>query len=662
MRIRTTAPRVGRVRRFALGSTVALTVAGMNAPAVVGFASERYHAYVVNQPSYKARYGHWQTVSLPAGLRVNAVHATLLRTGKVLVIAGSGNDRHGFDAGDFRSLLWDPVAGTSKAVPTPADMFCGGHASLGDGRVLVAGGTLRYERLDGAVTRAAGTMRVRNENPDAARTFPRGTVFTAPDGREYASTAPVTVPAASKTGGGAATVVTAAEERVFVEAVAAGPEYVRNAPAQYTIKGLTGADARNLYGTSERLTLEKQDFQGIRSAFEFNPGTELYEPVTDMAYARWYPTLTGLGDGRVVTVSGLDHTGQILGGNDNEFYDPAARTWSKAPDRYFPTYPAIFLTASGRLFYSGSNAGYGPADKGREPGLWDLRDNGFQRVGGLRDPDLTETSSSVLLPPAQTQRVMLLGGGGVGESPRSTGRTDVVDLSAATPVYTPGPDLPAGGTRYLNSVVLPDDTVFTTGGSAGYRGKGRSDLLKAQVYHPDTNTFSTAAEPSVGRDYHAEALLLPDGRVVVFGSDPLFADRADTVPGGFEQRIEIYTPPYLFRGGERPQLTTVPTAARLGGTLTVGTARPADIATARLIRPGSATHATDVEQRSVALDITGRSPNTDDPGTGDPRTGGSVTLGLPANANLLPPGWYMLFVTDAKGTPSVARWVRVTAT
>ncbi|KJS55261.1 galactose oxidase [Streptomyces rubellomurinus subsp. indigoferus] len=639
--------KTGRTKRFALGSTVALTVAGMNAPAVLGFANDQYHNYVINQPGYKAEYGHWQTLGLPAEFRVNAVHATVLRTGKVLIVAGSGNDEKQFNAGTFKSLLWDPAANTYKLIPTPADMFCGGHTSLPDGRVLVAGGTARYEKLDGAVKKAGGVMRVRNESPDRARSFPKGTVFVAPNGREYASTADVTVPAATKSGAGAQTRVTAGETRVFVEALGAGQDWVSGAPAQYRIKGLAGADAHNLYGQSAKITLDKQEYQGIRSAFEFNPDTELYEQVTDMAHARWYPTLTGLGDGRVVTVSGLDDTGEILNGNDNEIYDPKTRTWAKGPDRYFPTYPSIFLTANGKLFYSGSNAGYGPADKGRQPGVWNLADNSFQPVPGLRDQNLTETSSSVLLPPAQSQKVMLLGGGGVGESPLSTARTDIADLSAAQPVFTPGPDLPAGGTRYLNSVILPDDTVFTTGGSSGYRGRGDSDLLKAQVYHPDSNTFKKAAEPTVGRDYHSEAVLLPDGRVAVLGSNPLFADKAETQPGGFEQRIEIYTPPYLYHG-DRPQVTDAPGAAKLGGTVRVGTARPEAVATAKLIRPSSVTHATDVEQRSVALDITGR-------------TADGVSLALPANPNLLPPGWYMLFLTDGQGTPSVARWVEVKA-
>ena len=51
----------------------------------------------------------------------------------------------------------------------------------------------------------------------------------------------------------------------------------------------------------------------------------------------------------------------------------------------------------------------------------------------------------------------------------------------------------------------------------------------------------------MGRNYHSGSLLLPDGRVMIFGSDSLFADKANTKPGVFEQRIEIYTPPYLYR-------------------------------------------------------------------------------------------------------------------
>lgn len=35
--------------------------------------------------------------------------------------------------------------------------------------------------------------------------------------------------------------------------------------------------------------------------------------------------------------------------------------------------------------------------------------------------------------------------------------------------------------------------------------------------------------------------------MITFGGDSLFADKAKTKPGVFEQRLEIYTPPYLYR-------------------------------------------------------------------------------------------------------------------
>ncbi|QCX82694.1 hypothetical protein C9F11_45690 (plasmid) [Streptomyces sp. YIM 121038] len=140
----------------------------------------------------------------------------------------------------------------------------------------------------------------------------------------------------------------------------------------------------------------------------------------------------------------------------------------------------------------------GPADKGRVPGV---------------------------LPLAQDKKVMVLGGGGVGESAKATARTAIVDLDGPRPAFRPGPRLPEKS-RYPNSVILPDGTLFTTGGSRGYPGRSRggSDILRAQIYHPATKTFTRAAAPAVGRNYHTEALLLPDGRVAAFGSDPLGPD------------------------------------------------------------------------------------------------------------------------------------------
>lgn len=635
-----------RTRRTALGATALVVLAAMNGPAALGYAKNSYHRYAIDRPHYKERYGQWSLVDVPERYRINAIHAALLHTGKVLLIAGSGNDEHNFRAGTFQSVLWDPVRNTFKEIPTPRDMFCGGHAQLPDGRLLVAGGTARYEKLGGDVKRAGGAMELRNEDPDAAWQVARGTVFRGPGGREFTAQQDVSVPAAAKTvlfgTAGETVTVATSRARVYVEARHEGESGIVNTAGHYRVPGLTGADARNHYGLAAKLGLDKKDFQGFRQAYVFDPETERYARVGSMAEARWYPTLVTLPDSRVMAVSGLDDMGQIIPGK-NELFDPSTGTWSRGPTHYFPTYPALFLTEGGNLFYSGSNAGYGPAGEGRTPGVWNPAAGTFTPVPGLRDADRTETSASVLLPPAQDQSVMIMGGGGVGESHTSTARTATVDLAAEHPHFTAGPDLPQG-TRYLNAVLTPDDEVFTTGGSRDYRGKRASDILRAQFYDPARRAFIPAAAPAVGRDYHSEALLLPDGRIAVFGSNPLFSDRADTVSGAFEKRIEVYSPPYLFEGG-RPALADGPVRLARGGTVSFGTAPGTEVATARLMRPSAVTHVTDVEQRSVALGLV--------------RHARSVDLTVPDDASLLPSGWYMLFVTDRHGTPSVARWVHV---
>ncbi|GAA2367187.1 kelch motif-containing protein [Streptomyces cuspidosporus] len=638
-----------RTRRFGIGAAAVLVLAGMNGPALYRFSSDKYHHYEINQPEYKARNGHWDVVNVPEEYRINTIHAALLHTGKVLLVAGSGNNARNFAAKSFRSVLWDPEKNTYRNIPTPEDLFCAGHTQLPDGKLLVAGGTQRYEKLKGDVEKAGGLMFVHNENPDKPKTFPAGTRFTGrKNGKTFESKDPVLVPRAKKTKNrktGKVT-VTASTVRVYVEALRKGKRYQTGTEDNYRIHGLRGKDRQNFYGIAQKLSFDKKDFQGIKDAYEFDPVAERYVPVDPMHEARWYPTLTTLQDGRVLSVSGLDEIGQVVPGK-NEIYDPRTNTWKYLPkQRFFPTYPALFLTDGGRIFYTGSNAGYGPDDKGRTPGVWDLKTNAFRTVPGISDPDVLETSMSVLLPPAQEQRYMVLGGGGVGEDPESTAKTRVVDLHEDRPRFRDGPKLYAK-VRYPSSVILPDDTVLTTNGSGDYRGRGGSNVLLAEIYDPRTNTSRGVADPLVGRNYHSGALLLPDGRVMTFGSDSLFSDDANTKPGRFQQQIDLYTPPYLFRGARPALADGAPRTLRRGATATYRAHNASAIQRVRLIRPGSFTHVTNVEQRSIAVDFI--------------TSGDSVGVRIPDDPSLVPPGWYMLTVVDDEGIPSKAVWVKVPA-
>ncbi|GHE61200.1 hypothetical protein GCM10018785_32810 [Streptomyces longispororuber] len=636
-----------RARRIALGTAVVLVLAGLNGPWLWRVGSEKYHEYEINRPEYKAENGHWKVFDLPEGYRQNTIHASLLHTGKVLLVAGSGNNQENFDAKRFDTRLWDPEKNTVKRVPTPTDLFCTGHTQLADGRLLIAGGTKRYEKLKGDVTKAGGLMIVHNENPDAPVTLPAGTLFTGrKNGRTFVSKDPVVVERARKVFDRRTGRFLRNEPglgRIYVEAQRSGARYETGTQDNYRVRGLTGADARNTYGIAQKLALDKKDFQGIKDAFEFDPVAERYVKVDPMNEARWYPTLTTLTDGRVLSLSGLDEIGQLVPGK-NEVYDPRTKKWTYTRKaRQFPTYPAVFQMADGRLFYSGSNAGYGPADVGRDPGVWNLRTNTFRKIPGMSDPHLLETSATVELPPAQDQRYLVVGGGGVGESRKASKKTRVVDLRAARPRFVDGPDLDKG-TRYPQTSILPDDSVLVSGGSEDYRGRGGSDIREARLYDPRENTFDEVADPHVGRNYHAGSLLLPDGRVLFFGSDPLYGDAANTKPGSFEQRLEIYTPPYLYRG-DRPALGAGPTTLKRGASGTFPTKDAASVRAARLIRPGATTHVTDIDQTSIALGLK--------------KSATGVTVTVPKNRSLVESGWYMLFVTDREGVPSEARWVRV---
>ncbi|MGY1703881.1 galactose oxidase-like domain-containing protein [Geodermatophilus sp. SYSU D00697] len=660
------------LRRLRNAALVLAAVAGLvaaNGPVVTAVAQDAYTEFQRSRPDYKAQFGSWETIELPEEYRVQAVHAALLYTGKVLLIAGSGNDARDFEAGTFRTVVWDPVTGESKEVPTPEDLFCSGHAYLPNGNLLIAGGTREYEVLAADVDRAAGVLTVKNERDGAAVTLPAGTRFTA-EGRTYLSTEDVTVPPAHAMPDGT---WMAGAQAVWIEAEEEGDGYVVTGSRQFQVEDVAPDRRRDLYGQADSVTLDKQNYRGLDASYEFDVASETYVRTGRLTESRWYPTLVGLEGGEVLAVSGLDEHGLVIDGA-NEVYDPDTRTWEERPEleRYFPTYPGLFRLADGhRLFYSGSNTGYGSHLEGRQPGIWDLRDNSWTDVEGLEDPQYNETSTSFLLAPAQDQRVAIVGGGGVGDSEESTARFNVVDLTDAEPRYVPLADHPSPA-RYVNAVTLPDDRTLLTGGSVGYRGNSHSDLHLTTLFDPETGEADEAAPNEVGRNYHATALLLPDGRVMTMGSDPLFSDEENTIPGRFDTRIEIYSPPYLF-AGDRPDLTSAPTEVTRGSTFRV-TVDGAEVAGARLLRPSAVTHQTDPEQRSIALDVAPAGATSCPPG--DPAAHpsraqgqehcpegccgpGTYDLGVPVEEGLTPSGWYMLVVLDAEGVPSPARWVHV---
>ncbi len=639
-------PRKRWTRRLlaTLGAVLAAgAIIGANVPTVGADVGDWYHTYQITRPAYEAKYGVWVKLNIPSKYRVNAVHSTVLYNGDVLIMAGSGNNQAYFDAGTFKTLLLNPVTMKMRLIPTPWDLFCAGHIELPDGNILIAGGTARYENLDPVYP--AGSMTVVNTDPSQSWTLPKGTIFVAPNGATYATAFAMTIPRATAQRGahGKVTVIDAQRD-IWVDAVKKGKASLQASAKRYTLQGLIGPESNSLlYGIGTPMTLQQQNYFGTQDAYIFDVKTSRFVKVNSMNYARWYPTLAEMGNGMVMAMSGLNGQGQIA--MNSEMFNPSTNQWAQGPVHGFPTYPATFLTASGQLFFTGSNAGYGPATPAwRTPGFWNVKTNAFIPVPGIPDPQDLETSASVLLPPAQDGEIMVLGGGGVGQSNSTTARTALIDMDAPSPHWVRGPNL-AEPTRYPVTVLLPNDEVLVTGGSRYYRGMHGSDNRDTRIYNVATNSFSWAADSITGRDYHSEGLLLPSGAVITMGGNPLYGNAQDTEPQTFNQEIDVYYPPYMFHR-PRPSIISAPTVMDLGHSYLIKVTQASAIRYLRLMRPDNSTHVTDVNARSIGVDFT--------------RVGSDyLKITIPSNDNIVPPSYYMLFAISNKSIPSTASWVQV---
>jgi hypothetical protein len=298
--------------------------------------------------------GVWQV--MPFSGQVRAMHAVLLYNGKVLLIAGSGNDINEFNAGTFKTAIYDPARGTVTQVPTPADLFCSGHVQLPNGKVLVLGGNAAYPAADGS-----------------------------------------------------------------------------------------------------------HGYEGLPNSYVFNPVTNRYQRINNLIHGHWYPSATELGNGDIITFGGLDQTSGGSVTMEYFKYNPGAPNgvgnWlplnkTNQDDFGWGLYPAMILMQDGRLFYTGSHVfgdnetPFGTVGTARGAGGAGIIGNignatnpnaapfSLTTVTGLQDTpggpdgtDMTDQSMSILLPPAQAQKVMLMGGGNILGPAHATRLTDLINLT-----------------------------------------------------------------------------------------------------------------------------------------------------------------------------------------------------------------------------------------
>src|SRR5439155_943750 len=230
-----------------------------------------------------------------------------------------------------------------------------------------------------------------------------------------------------------------------------------------------------------------------------------------------------------------------------------------------------------------------------------------------------------------------------GHSP-ATNSTEIIDMGASSTAWQTGPTMSEARIE-MNAVILPDGRVLALGGSVNDEDTTTASL-NADLLGPDPQNagkyiFSSAGANAYPRLYHSVVLLLPDATVWLAGGNPS--------RGSYVQQMEIYRPPYLFNsiGGlaARPSITSAPSSISYGNTFTVQTPDASNISHVVLVRNGTVTHAFGMDQREVEMSFTA--------GTG------ALTVTAPPNGNIAPPGYYMLFILNNSGVPSVATFVQV---
>ncbi len=349
---------------------------------------------------------------------------------------------------------------------------------------------------------------------------------------------------------------------------------------------------------------------------------------TYMNRNRWYPTVVTLGDepGRALIASGFP--------SEMEIYSESSGTYSlvtaNGGDRAFSQlYPGLHLLPGGEIFYA--PVGFGSA-AGEQSGYFDF-DPMNNLAGQWTDLGLNDRNKgmSVLLlsPTFPFAQVMVVGGGSSGRS-----RTyQTINLSTLSPTWGPDLNLPmASGQAQptsrinVNVVLLPDSTVFVSGGAAAGE--------PCWLYNPATNSWSEMDEAPRARAYHSHAILLPTGEVMSCGQT--------------SNVIDIFTPPYLFKGA-RPVIDAVPGLVHHGQTFTIDTAQASDITKVVLVRPMAPTHNTDTEQRVIQLIF---NP------TGANALSATAPNGWHPHATA-PRGYYMLFIINNNGVPSEAKFIQL---
>lgn len=618
--------------------------------------------------------GAWETIPMPPQKdRMQSVHTSLLPNGKVLMVSGSSfrsrlvkkeDDTYEFIEGVDpkkqkyfnNSGLFDPQTGTFEHIPSPPsllydqelkaqtgnDLFCSGQVQLSNGNVLFVGGTGRY--YPGGAFSGSKWLQLYNW-----RTGEWSKLDQMKDGRWYPS------------------VITLGDGKVAI------------------FSGLRFGTPNEINPSLEIYDPQTQKLQYIdltrvrNSPFNtFVENEDLYDSI-DL-----YPRIFPLEDGRLL-ISGDDAgiPGVLVPHFSKKSYlmtidDPESEevsvSFEVGSDRIETTKAygtALQIPDSEEVLLLGGiigtnsiSFGRGGNTKGFPEGSrvatslqhWISPENSGENNGKWEIvPDFLDKAranlQAVILP---TKEILVVNGG---------------EYPEYKPIYEPlllTPDQNAKGgynTKLLNSaklprlyhngaVLLPDGRVFIVGGNANRSGIEEDGTVRVDVMG-NPSTFFSIAE-----------LTNKSGEPEKFDIDTFYQDpqhyyaQGDTEPFVPTEiwQPEIFSPPYLFKPGERPEIESAPDTLKYNQSGTIKVRNSTTDGSLVLMKLGSVTHSFDYGQRLVDLPVRLLEKDILIPSEPD-----QLEFKTPTNAHLYPPGYYMMFYVNDNAQPSIAKIVKLEA-
>ncbi|KAH7390512.1 hypothetical protein BKA66DRAFT_413555 [Pyrenochaeta sp. MPI-SDFR-AT-0127] len=385
----------------------------------------------------------------------------------------------------------------------------------------------------------------------------------------------------------------------------------------------------------------------------YDPAANAWTGAPNMKIARGYQSTTTCSDGRIFNIGGSWSGGR--GGKNGEIYNPTTNAWTLLSG----TLVSPMLTADTGGVWRSDNHAWLFAWKDRTvfqagPSIamnwYGTVGSGSTTAAGNRLDDGHAMNGNAVMYDASAGKILTAGGAPDYEN--SDARTNAYVITIGTPKTNPTVTKTqnmAYARGFANGVVLPDGTVFVTGGQARVKPfQDATAALVPELWDPATGTWSQLNPMAIPRTYHSVAILLPDATVFQGGGGLCGpCTQYGGVPESNHFDAEIFVPPYLLNSdGTRrvqPVINAVASTVQLGGSLSVTT--NSAVTKFTLIRFGTATHTVNTDQRRISLTSTG--------------SGTSYTVNIPTDPGVALPGYWLLFAIDANGTPSVGKIVKV---